>query len=198
MDNQHCNLVLPSLNSTRQPSTCHRTLILHSGVLLFATADVPEPPAHAHARIDIHLLSKIWDDSWPSWIGSSPLVINNKPVPLKNWRAVYCRTSHWKTLKQQWSKWSLLKFLMLEYQLMGPTNFWGKWSRNNGSPCSVTQILAGLKAERKMRDATDATAAKGIALDASHFTYRKGHVIFKLVTDKGIARKFRELEKKQM
>ncbi|KIL53971.1 hypothetical protein M378DRAFT_182695 [Amanita muscaria Koide BX008] len=23
MDNQHCNLVLPSLNSTRQPSTCH-------------------------------------------------------------------------------------------------------------------------------------------------------------------------------
>ncbi|KIL53880.1 hypothetical protein M378DRAFT_47054, partial [Amanita muscaria Koide BX008] len=141
---------------------------------------------------DIDHLSTIWDDMWPSWAGNSPLVIKNEPIPLKHFRTVYIHTQRWKMLKQQWSKWN---FLMAEYQSLGPSNFWAKWSKN-GIPEKPSQILDSLKAERRARDQRDATAAKEeyVTDFGGTFAYRKGGKTFTMKTERVIAGKFRKLK----
>jgi hypothetical protein len=86
------------------PSESH-TLPLIPNALVYVESDVPEPPAGV--GLDVDRLSTIWDDSWTSWKNTSPLIINNRPVPLRHFRSVYIHTPHWKQLKQQWSKWKV-------------------------------------------------------------------------------------------
>lgn len=83
----------------------YRVLDLQTGALHFAMADAPEPPTAI--GLDIEYLSEIWDDSWPSWRSHSPLKIKGQPIPLKCFHMVYRHTAQWKTLKQQWLKWSV-------------------------------------------------------------------------------------------
>src|SRR6266550_2246336 len=94
-------LVLPS--GLKTAGSC--VLPLVPDALEYTGNDVPEPPA---VGLDVERLAAIWDDSWPTWKNISPLVIKERPVPLKHFRSVYIGSSQWKkSIRQQWSRWNV-------------------------------------------------------------------------------------------
>lgn len=108
--------MLKKVPETNRDSTMgYHSIDLHTGVLYFTNKDVPEPPTGI--GLDIEALASIWDDSWPSWKHVSPLVIKGKPIPLKFFHSIYIRSSQWKFLKQNWSKWNVSWFLFDKLQL---------------------------------------------------------------------------------
>ena len=89
----------------RNGAAVHRFINLHAGTLRFTVEEAPKPPTHI--GLDIEWLAAIWDDSWPTWKNISPLVIKERPVPLKYFRSIYIGSSEWKSVRQQWSKWNV-------------------------------------------------------------------------------------------
>jgi hypothetical protein len=87
----------------------------------------------------------------------------------------------------------LQKFLMIEYESLGPKDFWGKWSIN-GNKCTGSSILDGLAKDRKEKERRDARAAKEAhtADFQDVFSYTKSRRTFKMTSEKGIARRFRK------
>jgi hypothetical protein len=82
-----------------------------------------------------------------------------------------------------------MQYLMEEYQSTGSSEFWKKWSMN-GKKCTSSDILIGLKKERKGRDNADVASAKerlGADYDAT-FSYRKGGMKLRMVSKHAIAR----------
>ena len=180
--------------------------------LEYIDSDVPEPPS---VGLEIELLTAIWDDSWPTWRNKSPLVIKGRPVALKHFRSVYIGSSQWASVRQQWSKWNVSglhsivsylfdktsfgqKFLMKEYISSGAHKFWERWSVD-GKRSTPSQILAGLAKKRKDAEKADADAARKEYVTNDDFeevfSYRKGAQKFNMVSEKAIARRFRQLNK---
>ena len=193
--------------------TVHRFINLHAGTLYFTEEEAPKPPIHI--GLDIEWLAAIWDDSWPTWKKISPLVIKERAVALKHFRSVYIGSSQWTSVRQQWSKWNVSglhsivsypfdktsfgqKFLMREYESSGAHKFWERWSVD-GKRCTPSQILAGLAKKRKGAEKADADAARKEYVTNDDFqevfSYRKGAQKFNMVSEKAIARRFRQLNK---
>ncbi|SRR6266550_432873 len=91
-----------------------------------------------------------------------------------------------------------LQFLMEEYASSGAQRFWERWSVD-GKRYTPSQILVGLAEKRKGAEKADTDAARK-AYITDHdfqeaFSYRKGAQTFKMVSDKAIARRFRQLNK---
>src|SRR6266576_1992763 len=82
----------------RNGAAVHRIINLHAGTLYFTLEEAPKPPIHI--GLDIEWLAAVWDDSWPTWKNISPLVIKERPVPLKHFRSVYIGSSQWKSVRQ--------------------------------------------------------------------------------------------------
>lgn len=97
--------VLPSASlATHIKTTGCRVLPLTPDALEYTRNDVPEPLL---VGLAIEPLAAIWDDSWPTWKNISPLVIKERPVPLKHFRSVYIGSSEWKSVRHQWLKWKV-------------------------------------------------------------------------------------------
>ncbi|KAF8335634.1 hypothetical protein F5887DRAFT_1079040 [Amanita rubescens] len=161
------------------------------GTIRHQEADIPDPPSGI--GLDIGRLIGIWDDSWPSWKNISPLVIKGQSIPLKHFHSIYIGSCQWKHLKQNWSKWN---FLMSEYKLLGSHDFWEKWS-SDGKRYTPSDILKGLAEERKKKEKEGAKAAKEAHPNGFQqaFSYRKGRKTTQLTSEKGIARRFWQLQK---
>lgn len=92
-----------------------RVLTLANGnLLVIKHSDIPDPPSYSYAN-DLILLASLWDDSHPSWPGTSPLVIRNTPIALKYWPEVYRNggDSRWKAIKARWSDWKVWEIIIL-------------------------------------------------------------------------------------
>ena len=87
---------------------------------------------------------------------------------------------------------------MKEYESFGAQKFWERWSVD-GKRCTPSEILDRLAEKRKGTDKVDADAARKTYTDHDFqeaFSYRKGAQTFKMVSEKAIARRFRQLNKR--
>lgn len=80
---------------------------------------------------------------------------------------------------------------MKEYEVLGPHDFWRKWSLP-GKKSTPSDILKVLGEERKEKEKQDARTAKDAhPTDFQQvFSYRKGGKTFMLASEKAIARRF--------
>ena len=93
------------------------------------------------------------------------------------------------------------KFLMKEYESSGAQKFWERWSVD-GKRCTPTEILVRLAEKRKGAEKADTEAARKVYVTdhdfQEAFSYRKGAQTFKMVSEKAIARRFRQLNKQHI
>ena len=91
------------------------------------------------------------------------------------------------------------KFLMKEYESSGAQIFWERWSVD-GKRCTPSQILDGLAKKRKGSEKADADAARKACVADPDFqealSYRKGKKTYKMVSERAIARRFRQLNQR--
>jgi hypothetical protein len=74
----------------------------------FDESDIPDPPAISYAK-NIEDLLGVWNDNSPQWNGTSPLKIQNVPIPLVHYPLVYkyWKGSQWKGVKKVWFEWKV-------------------------------------------------------------------------------------------
>lgn len=96
-------------DSEEEVNSRTRTLHMASGKLItYRECDIPDPPAVSYAKA-IEDLLHVWDDNSPKWTGTSPLKINDVPIPLIYWPTVYkyWKGSQWKGVKKTWFDWKV-------------------------------------------------------------------------------------------
>ncbi|KAJ7778025.1 hypothetical protein DFH07DRAFT_1036538 [Mycena maculata] len=132
-----------------------RTLkMAHGKLITFRECDIPDPPAVSYAK-SIEELPWVWDDNSPDWNGTSPLSINNTPIPLVYWPTVYkyWKGTQWKGVKKTWFDW---KILFRAMSGMSMEDFWVHFSAPDKfgqlHPLKYTPLLARLAAEWKVAD----------------------------------------------
>jgi hypothetical protein len=79
--------------------------------LSFMETDVPHAPSISFAD-DLDALNSMWDDTSSYWRGHSALVVNNFPIAITYWKAVYTskngknwKPGQWKILKGRYFEW---------------------------------------------------------------------------------------------
>jgi hypothetical protein len=86
-----------------------RTLKLAGGkIITFCASQIPDPPAVSYAKsVEDLLLS--WDDKSAHWNGTSPLKINDVPIPIIYWPTVYkyWKGTQWQGVKKSWFDWKV-------------------------------------------------------------------------------------------
>ncbi|KAF8169566.1 hypothetical protein K438DRAFT_1855192 [Mycena galopus ATCC 62051] len=156
-----------------QDQSTTRTLTLASGKLFtFRESDVPDPPAVSYASCLETLLSE-WDDNSLHWPGTSPLKINNTPVAIVHWPAVYkyWKVNQWKGIKKHWFDWKILVRAMNTAPTLA--EFWTRYCINKGGHLhrmKYTPLLAQLAKERKVENERLADLARS-KLTIEQLTY---------------------------
>ncbi|KAJ7736982.1 hypothetical protein DFH07DRAFT_985795 [Mycena maculata] len=173
-----------------------RTLkMAHGKLITFRECDIPDPPAVSYAK-SIEELPRVWDDNSPDWNGTSPLSINNTPIPLVYWPTVYkyWKGTQWKGVKKTWFDW---KILVRAMSGMSMEDFWVHFSAPDKfgqlHPLKYTPLLARLAAERKVADEKLADLARH-ELTTEQLTYRKGAQLHVMTKPAMIAACYRRLK----
>ncbi|KAF8801124.1 hypothetical protein BYT27DRAFT_7115818 [Phlegmacium glaucopus] len=141
----------------------------------------------------------MWDDTSEYWDGYSNLVICGTPIPVSQWKKVFegaktgpWKSKHWEGLKKRHFEW---KCLVKRWRKSSEEEFWKEFSDEGGHRLTYTAIitrLAKLRADEDARLAEKAKAEYGEAF-ASHFSYRKGGVMYVKTKAADIAKQYREL-----
>ncbi|KAJ7331072.1 hypothetical protein DFH08DRAFT_966812 [Mycena albidolilacea] len=169
-------MVSASPNADGNNTASTRTLLLAGGKsVTFRECDIPDPPAVSYTKNFEDLLG-VWNDKFPQWTGTSPLVIKNVPIPLVNYPSVYkyWKGTQWHGIKKVWFQWKILVQAMLRTTL---DDFRAQYSvpdkDGNLQRPKYTPLLRTLKLERAAED--EKLAALALAeLTSDQLTYRKG------------------------
>ncbi|KAF8209788.1 hypothetical protein K438DRAFT_1665923 [Mycena galopus ATCC 62051] len=166
--------VSPDADGHETPSI--RTLRLAgSKFVTFGESDIPDPPAVSYAKNFEDLLG-VWNDKFPQWTGTSPLMIKNIPIPLVYYPLVYkyWKGTQWHGVKKVWFQWKILVQAMSRTTL---DDFRAQYSvlDEHGilRRLKYTPLLKILELERKAEDEKLAALAL-IELTPEQLTYRKG------------------------
>ncbi|KAJ7793762.1 hypothetical protein B0H14DRAFT_2622518 [Mycena olivaceomarginata] len=164
----------PDADGNNTAST--RTLLLAGGKsVTFRECDIPDPPAVSYAKNFEDLLG-VWNDKFPQWTGTSPLMIKNVPIPLVNYPSVYkyWKGTQWHGVKKVWFQWKILVQAMSRTTL---DDFRAQYSvpdkDGNLQRPKYTPLLRTLKLEREAEDEKLAALAL-VELTPDQLTYRKG------------------------
>lgn len=76
--------------------------------ITFRESDIPDPPAISYAK-SLEDLLLVWTDNSTRWNGTSPLKINDVPIPIVYWPIVYkyWRGTQWQGVKKVWFDWKV-------------------------------------------------------------------------------------------
>ncbi|KAJ7826603.1 WD40-repeat-containing domain protein [Mycena olivaceomarginata] len=164
----------PDADGNNTAST--RTLLLAGGKsVTFRECDIPDPPAVSYAKNFEDLLG-VWNDKFPQWTGTSPLMIKNVPIPLVNYPSVYkyWKGTQWHGVKKVWFQWKILVQAMSRTTL---DDFRAQYSvpdkDGNLQRPKYTPLLRTLKLEREAEDEKLAALAL-VELTPDQLTYWKG------------------------
>ncbi|KAJ7434194.1 hypothetical protein B0H11DRAFT_1888466 [Mycena galericulata] len=163
--------------------------------ITFRECDIPDPPAVSYAK-SIEALLRVWDDNSPDWDGTSPLKINEVPVPLIYWPTVYkyWKGTQWKGVKKIWFDWKIIVRAMSGRSIV---DFWARYSAPNKAGqlqhLKYTPLLTRLAAERKAENEKLADLARR-ELTPQQLTYRKGAMHFVMTKPAMIAALYRKLK----
>ncbi|KAJ7847633.1 hypothetical protein B0H14DRAFT_3138490 [Mycena olivaceomarginata] len=97
----------------------------------------------------------VWNDKFPQWTGTSPLMIKNVPIPLVNYPSVYkyWKGTQWHGVKKVWFQWKILVQAMSRTTL---DDFRAQYSvpdkDGNLQRPKYTPLLRTLKLEREAED----------------------------------------------
>ncbi|KAJ7791080.1 hypothetical protein B0H14DRAFT_3161085 [Mycena olivaceomarginata] len=161
----------------------------------FDESDIPDPPAVSYAK-NIEDLLGVWNDNSPQWNGTSPLKIQNVPIPLVHYPLVYkyWKGSQWKGVKKVWFEWKILVQAMSRDTT---DNFWTRYSAPDKSGTlrrlKYTPLLKQLESERKAENQrlVDLALAE---LTPEQLTYRKGSTRVRMTKPAMIAAHYRKLK----
>ncbi|KAJ7901212.1 hypothetical protein B0H14DRAFT_2555986 [Mycena olivaceomarginata] len=161
----------------------------------FDESDIPDPPAVSYAK-NIEDLLGVWNDNSPQWNGTSPLKIQNVPIPLVHYPLVYkyWKGSQWKGVKKVWFEWKILVQAMSRDTT---DNFWARYSAPDKSGTlrhlKYTPLLKQLESERKAENQrlVDLALAE---LTPEQLTYRKGSTRVRMTKPAMIAAHYRKLK----
>ncbi|KAF8169440.1 hypothetical protein K438DRAFT_1615079 [Mycena galopus ATCC 62051] len=165
-----------------------RTLQLADGKFLsFRESDIPGPPAVSYARNCEDLLH-VWNDKFPQWNGTSPLMIKSVPIPLSTGR------NQWEGAKKLWFQWKILVQAMSRTSL---NELWALYSVadrfGNIKQMKYTPLLKKLEAGRKEENERLAELALG-QLTPEQLTYRNDGEHFLMTKPAKIAVLYRKLK----
>ncbi|KAJ6622807.1 hypothetical protein B0H10DRAFT_1944404 [Mycena sp. CBHHK59/15] len=173
-----------------------RTLKMADGKFItFRESDIPDLPAVSYAK-SIEDLLLVWNDNLPHWSGTSPLKINEVPIPLIYWPTVYkyWKGTQWKGVKKSWFDWKILVRSMSQTSI---NEFWARFSvpGKNGTiqRMKYTPLLAQLAKERKAENEKLAELARR-ELTTEQLTYRKGAQHYVMMKPAMIAAHYRKLK----
>ncbi|KAJ6543208.1 hypothetical protein DFH09DRAFT_928757, partial [Mycena vulgaris] len=137
-----------------------------------------------------------WDDKSAHWNGTSPLKINDVPIPIIYWPTVYkyWKGTQWQGVKKSWFDWKILVRSMSDTTV---ADFWTRFSVPDKSGelqhMRYTRILAQLAKHRKTENAQLAQLAK-VELTPEQLSYRKGGHHYVMKKDSMIAACYRKLK----
>ncbi|KAK0213651.1 hypothetical protein IW262DRAFT_1466981 [Armillaria fumosa] len=168
--------------------------LANSQPLVYTEASLPENPP---TRFGNHLnrLIPCWSDENPYYQKPLdpyyPIVLNGVPIPIKYWKEMYLRNGQWSLLKSPWMKW---KYVMEKYEALTPTEFWKRYTNDDGGRLPLTAISDLLRKERQVENLSlvrEARAALGENLNED-FQYRRGNSVKTMTRVWDIARLYKE------
>lgn len=203
---------LPTPEDNSDGETRTRTLqMAGTKSVTFCESDIPDPPAVSYAK-SVEDLLDVWSDQSPRWSGTSPLRINEVPIPLVYWPDVYkyWKGSQWKGVKKTWFDWKVsilydatslnnanyIQILVGAMSRMPIDNFWARYSIPDAhgtlQHMKYTPLLKQLAKERKVENEKLADLARH-ELTTEQLTYRKGAQLFVMTKPAMIAAQYRKL-----
>ncbi|KAJ7730052.1 hypothetical protein B0H14DRAFT_2409654, partial [Mycena olivaceomarginata] len=133
----------------------------------------------------------VWNDNSPQWKGTSPLKIQNVPIPLVHYPLVY---NQWKGVKKVWFEWKVRVHSSSRHTT---DNFWARYSAPDKSGTlrrlRYTLLLKQLESEWKAENQrlVDLALAE---LTPEQLTYRKGSARVRMTKPAMIAAHYRKLK----